>query len=65
MGFDGKWCIHPSQIETVNRTFVPSAKDIEWAQTVLREYEARSARGQGRAQRQGKDDRCRLAQDVP
>jgi citrate lyase beta subunit len=29
MGFDGKWCIHPSQIETVNQTFVPSAKGIE------------------------------------
>jgi citrate lyase beta subunit len=39
MGFDGKWCVHPSQIETVNEIFVPSDKDIEWAQTVLSAYE--------------------------
>ena len=39
MGFDGKWCIHPSQIEPVNQTFVPSEKELAWAKTVLSEYE--------------------------
>ena len=29
MGFDGKWCIHPNQVEIVNQTFVPSEKDIQ------------------------------------
>lgn len=54
MGFDGKWCIHPSQIETVNRTYVPSAKDIEWAQTVLHEYELARQEGRGALSVKGK-----------
>ncbi len=54
MGFDGKWCIHPSQIETVNRTFVPSEKEIEWAKTVLSEYEAGLREGRGAISVKGK-----------
>ncbi len=54
MGFDGKWCIHPSQIEAVNETFVPSPKDIEWAQEVLRAYEAALAAGRGAISVKGK-----------
>ena len=54
MGFDGKWCIHPSQIETVNETFVPSEKDIDWAQTVLRAYEAALEEGRGAVSVRGK-----------
>jgi citrate lyase subunit beta/citryl-CoA lyase len=47
MGFDGKWCIHPSQIETVNQLFSPPEKDITWAQTVVAEYEKAIAEGRG------------------
>lgn len=54
MGFDGKWCIHPSQIETVNETFVPSEDDIEWAQTVLSAYEAALKEGRGAISVKGK-----------
>ena len=54
MGFDGKWCIHPSQIETVNRTFVPSEKEIEWAKTVLSEYESALQAGRGAISVKGK-----------
>lgn len=54
MGFDGKWCIHPSQIEAVNRTFVPSEKEIGWAQTVLEEYEAALREGRGAISVKGK-----------
>jgi citrate lyase subunit beta/citryl-CoA lyase len=54
MGFDGKWCIHPSQIETVNQTFVPSEKDIEWAQTVVAAYEAARKEGKGAVSVNGK-----------
>ena len=54
MGFDGKWCIHPSQIEAVNETFVPSNKDIEWAQTVLNAYEAAVKEGRGAISVKGK-----------
>jgi citrate lyase beta subunit len=54
MGFDGKWCIHPTQVETVNQTFVPSAKDIEWAQLVLNEYQAALKAGKGAISVKGK-----------
>jgi citrate lyase beta subunit len=54
MGFDGKWCIHPSQIETVNEAFVPSEKDIQWAQTVLSAYEAALKEGRGAVSVKGK-----------
>lgn len=54
MGFDGKWCIHPSQVDVVNQTFVPSSKDIEWAKTVLGEYEAATREGRGAISVKGK-----------
>lgn len=31
MGFNGKQCIHPSQVETVQRMFGPSQEEVEWA----------------------------------
>ncbi len=34
-GYDGKWVIHPSQIEPVNRIFTPSPGDVERAQRIL------------------------------
>lgn len=54
MGFDGKWCIHPAQIETVNQTFVPSEKEIDWARTVLDKYEAALREGRGAISVRGK-----------
>lgn len=54
MGFDGKWCIHPGQLETVNQTFVPSPKDIAWAQQVLDKYEAALKEGRGAISVNGK-----------
>jgi citrate lyase beta subunit len=41
LGFGGKLCIHPSQISPTLQSFVPSAKDVEWAQLVL--YHAEGA----------------------
>ena len=35
MGFRGKICIHPAQIEVVNRAFEPSETDIGWAERVV------------------------------
>jgi citrate lyase subunit beta / citryl-CoA lyase len=34
-GYDGKWVIHPSQIEPVNRIFTPSPAELERAQRIL------------------------------
>jgi citrate lyase subunit beta / citryl-CoA lyase len=34
-GYDGKWVIHPSQIDPVNRIFTPSPADVERAKRIL------------------------------
>jgi citrate lyase subunit beta/citryl-CoA lyase len=35
LGYDGKWVIHPSQIEPVNRIFTPSPAELERAKRIL------------------------------
>lgn len=35
LGFGAKLCIHPKQVDTVNRSFSPNAKELAWAQRVL------------------------------
>ena len=51
-GFFGRTCIHPAQLEIVNRVFAPSEKDIEWAKDVLARLEA--AHGGATVDSQGK-----------
>ena len=47
LGFRGKACIHPDQIEIVNRVFLPEADAVEWAQRVLEAAEAGERDGRG------------------
>ena len=54
LGFDGKQCIHPAQLETVNRVFSPPAAEVAWAEAVLRAYAAAVAQGRGAASLDGK-----------
>jgi citrate lyase subunit beta/citryl-CoA lyase len=35
LGFTGKLCVHPRQVEVVHHAFAPSAEDVEWARGVL------------------------------
>lgn len=35
MGFNGKQCIHPTQVETAQRLFAPSEDEVEWSVRVL------------------------------
>ncbi|CRG87466.1 citrate lyase subunit beta-like protein [Talaromyces islandicus] len=35
LGFNGKQCIHPTQVETVQRVFSPEAEETEWAVRVV------------------------------
>jgi citrate lyase subunit beta/citryl-CoA lyase len=35
LGFGAKLCIHPKQVEIVNRSFSPSADEVAWARSVL------------------------------
>lgn len=46
LGCDGKWAIHPDQIEDINRIFSPSSEEIERAQRIL--AAAKDAEQQGR-----------------
>jgi len=47
LGFDGKWCIHPGQVETVNEVFSPAERELEWARKVADAYEEANAAGSG------------------
>jgi citrate lyase beta subunit len=47
LGFDGKWCIHPGQVETVNGVFSPSEREFEWAKKVVSAYEEANVTGRG------------------
>jgi citrate lyase beta subunit len=42
LGFRGKACIHPAQIETINRVFAPSEDEIAWARRVVESFEGQS-----------------------
>jgi len=54
LGFDGKQCIHPAQLPTVNAVFSPSDEEVRRAEAVVRAYEAAVAAGQGAATHDGR-----------
>lgn len=54
MGFDGKQCIHPSQIPIVNRIFSPSAEEIAHAKSVVEAYDEAAKAGRGAIGKDGK-----------
>jgi citrate lyase beta subunit len=54
MGFDGKQCIHPSQIPIVNRIFSPSAEEVAHAQSVVAAYDEAVKTGRGAIGKDGK-----------
>jgi citrate lyase subunit beta / citryl-CoA lyase len=39
LGYDGKWVIHPGQIEIVNAAFAPSQAEYDRAELILEAYE--------------------------
>ena len=47
LGFRGKLCIHPGQLETVNRVFAPDDEELRWARRVLAAYEQGLREGRG------------------
>ena len=54
MGFDGKQCIHPAQLATVNAVFSPTEEEVQRAERVVAAYEAAVAGGQGAASYEGR-----------
>ena len=39
LGFDGKWVLHPDQVDVVNEVFSPSQADFDRAEAILEAYE--------------------------
>jgi citrate lyase subunit beta/citryl-CoA lyase len=35
LGYDGKWCIHPAQVETCNEIYAPTPAEVERARRIL------------------------------
>ena len=53
MGFQGKLCIHPAQIEPVHRVFTPSAEEIARAEKIVAAFEGAEAEGSASIQVDG------------
>ena len=47
MGYAGKLCIHPRQVELANAAFVPSADEVDRARRLLAAYAEAQAAGRG------------------
>ncbi len=54
LGFQGKLCIHPIQIEACHAVFSPTAEEVEHAERVIQAFEDAEARGIGAIQLDGK-----------
>ncbi|MBW2605436.1 MAG: CoA ester lyase [Deltaproteobacteria bacterium] len=47
LGYDGKWAIHPDQIDIINQVFSPSKEDVDRAIKVLAAYKDAQKKGLG------------------
>ena len=47
LGVEGKWAIHPSQIELANEVFTPAEKEVERARRILAAMEEAAKEGRG------------------
>lgn len=54
LGIEGKWAIHPSQIELANDVFSPPAAEVDRAHRILEALREAEAAGRGAAQLDGK-----------
>jgi citrate lyase subunit beta/citryl-CoA lyase len=54
LGYDGKWAIHPSQVDLANEVFTPPAAEVEQARRVLGALDEAAAAGRGAAQLDGR-----------
>jgi malyl-CoA/(S)-citramalyl-CoA lyase len=47
LGFEGKWAIHPSQIDMANEVFSPDAQQIKWSHDILAALQRSAEAGKG------------------
>jgi citrate lyase subunit beta/citryl-CoA lyase len=48
LGFDGKWVLHPGQIDAANEIYAPSQEDYDHAELILDAYEYYTSEAGGR-----------------
>jgi len=54
IGIEGKWAIHPSQIDLANNVFSPPREEVDKAKRILEELEKAAKEGKGAAQLDGR-----------
>ena len=54
LGYEGKWAIHPSQVDLANEVFTPPASEVDQARRVLEALAEAAAAGRGAAQIDGR-----------
>ena len=54
IGIEGKWAIHPSQIELANKVFTPPVSEVSKAKRIIDELEKAAKEGKGAAQLDGR-----------
>ncbi|MDZ7748135.1 MAG: CoA ester lyase [Halofilum sp. (in: g-proteobacteria)] len=54
LGVEGKWAIHPSQVELANDVFTPPDAEVERARRILEALDAAAREGRGAAQLDGR-----------
>ena len=54
LGYEGKWAIHPSQIELANEVFTPPPAEVDKAKRILIALEEAAKAGQGAASLDGR-----------
>ena len=54
IGIEGKWAIHPSQIELANKVFSPPLSEVTKAKRILEELDKAAKAGKGAAQLDGR-----------
>jgi len=54
IGIEGKWAIHPSQIDLANQVFSPPEQEVEKAKRILEELSKAADEGRGAAQLEGR-----------
>jgi citrate lyase subunit beta/citryl-CoA lyase len=46
LGYDGKMCVHPLQVDLANELFAPTPAEVEYAHRLVAAYEAARSRGE-------------------
>jgi malyl-CoA/(S)-citramalyl-CoA lyase len=54
LGIEGKWAIHPTQIELANDVFTPPEGEVDWARRTLQALKEASEQGKGAVPVDGK-----------